>query len=107
MPGRQEPRPRVGVEAGRAEAHELRPSQVLWAIQSAADRSQQKVSVTFPFYRNPSACTSVRARHLFDDRLNDVADRLDAAARAADVYPLCTRPEIVDLDDKRRKSARP
>jgi hypothetical protein len=45
--------------------------------------------------------------HLFDDRLNDVADRLDAAARAADVYPLCTRPEIVDLDHKRRNSARP
>ena len=45
--------------------------------------------------------------HLFDDRLNDVADRLDVAARAADVYPLCTRPEIVDLDDKRRRSAGP
>src|SRR4051812_23450072 len=29
--------------------------------------------------------------HLFDDRLDDVADRLDAAARLADVYPMCTK----------------
>jgi hypothetical protein len=33
---------------------------------------------------------------LFPDQLDEVADRLDAAARAL-VYPLCTRPEIVPL----------
>jgi hypothetical protein len=33
---------------------------------------------------------------LFPDQLDEVADRLDAAARAA-VYPLCTRAEIVPL----------
>src|SRR3954453_2896454 len=36
--------------------------------------------------------------HLFDDRLDDVADRLDAAARLADVYPMCTNspePEAI------------
>ena len=42
--------------------------------------------------------------HLVDDRLNDVADRLDAAARAADVYPMCTRTEIVDLGGERRNA---
>ena len=34
--------------------------------------------------------------HLFPDQLDEVADRLDAAARAV-VYPLCTRAEIVPL----------
>jgi hypothetical protein len=33
--------------------------------------------------------------HLFSDQLDDVADALDAAARAADVYPVCTRAEIL------------
>jgi hypothetical protein len=32
--------------------------------------------------------------HLFPDQLDQVADRLDAAARAV-VYPLCTRADIV------------
>ena len=31
--------------------------------------------------------------HLFPDQLDQVADRLDAAARAV-VYPLCTQAEI-------------
>jgi hypothetical protein len=42
--------------------------------------------------------------HLFDDRLDDVADRLDVAARDADVYLSCTRPNIVDLDEIRGRS---
>ncbi|MCW2527147.1 MAG: hypothetical protein JWM76_2007 [Pseudonocardiales bacterium] len=35
---------------------------------------------------------------LFADQLDEVADRLDIAARAAaDVYPLCTGANVVDL----------
>ena len=34
--------------------------------------------------------------HLFPDRLDEVADRLDAAARAV-VYPLCTRADIIPM----------
>ena len=36
--------------------------------------------------------------HLFDDRLDEVADALDTAARAADVYPLCASATITVLD---------
>jgi hypothetical protein len=40
--------------------------------------------------------------HLYPDRLDEVADRLDAAARAAaHVYPLCTGGELVKLSDAR------
>jgi hypothetical protein len=40
------------------------------------------------------------------NRLDDVADRLDAAARASgDVYPMCTGASVVDLARK-RESAR-
>lgn len=42
---------------------------------------------------------------LFEHRLDEVAERLDKAARAsADVYPLRTQAEVVDLDGKRRNS---
>jgi integrase len=34
--------------------------------------------------------------HLFPDQLDEVADRLDAAARAV-VYPLCTRADIIPM----------
>ena len=35
--------------------------------------------------------------HLFGDRLDVIADALDAAVRAAGVYPMCTRAEIHDF----------
>ena len=34
--------------------------------------------------------------HLFPDQLDEVADRLDAAARAV-VYPMCTRADIIPM----------
>jgi hypothetical protein len=40
--------------------------------------------------------------HLFGDQLHDVSAALDAAARAADVYPLCNRTAVVHLTPKRR-----
>jgi len=39
--------------------------------------------------------------HLYGDRLDEVADALDVAARAADVYPLCNDAAVVDLDSAR------
>jgi integrase len=35
--------------------------------------------------------------HLFSDQLDEVADRLDAAARAADVHPLSASAEVVPI----------
>jgi hypothetical protein len=42
--------------------------------------------------------------HLFGDRLDEVADALDVAARAAGVSPVCPRRAVVDLDVKRRSA---
>ena len=39
--------------------------------------------------------------HLYGDRLDEVADALDVAARAADVYLLCNDAAVVDLDSAR------
>jgi DNA-binding ferritin-like protein len=46
-----------------------------------------------------------RYADLFDDDLDAVAERLDALARAAGVYPMCTTAEIVDLDVPARTAA--
>ena len=39
---------------------------------------------------------------LFDDDLDGVADRLDVAARAALVPPVCPEPTVADLSEHRR-----
>ena len=44
-----------------------------------------------------AALTLDRYADLFDDDLDAVADRLDAVARAAGVYPVCTGANVVDL----------
>jgi integrase len=44
-----------------------------------------------------AAMTLDRYADLFDDDLDAVADRLDAVARAAGVYPLCTAAEVISL----------
>jgi integrase len=67
--------------------HELRHTAASLAIAEGADvKLVQKML-------GPKSATMTLDQygHLFDDRLNDVADRLDAAARVADVYPMCTR----------------
>lgn len=38
--------------------------------------------------------------HLFGDRLDEVGEALDDAARAAGVYPMCTGAEIVPFLDR-------
>ena len=46
--------------------------------------------------------------HLFPDQLDQVADALDSAMRAladvyvADVYPSCTKADVVDLETWRQ-----
>lgn len=45
--------------------------------------------------------------HLFPDRLDVVADALDAARAAALVAPPLREPAVVDLDAKRRSAAAP
>ena len=35
--------------------------------------------------------------HLFPDQLDEVADRLDAAARSALVCPMCTRASVTPI----------
>jgi integrase len=93
----------TGVRFGEMAALCVGRTAVSLAIASDAD-----VKVVQRMLRHKSATMTLdQYGHLFDDRLKDVVDRLDAAARAADVYPSCTRSEIVDLDDKRQNFARP
>jgi integrase len=77
--------------------HELRHTAASLAIASGADVKvvQQMLghksgTMTFDLYG-----------HLYGDRLDEVADALDLAARAADVYPLCTDATVTDLDSAR------
>ena len=82
---------RIGVPG--LHPHELRHTAASLAIASGAD-----VKVVQKMLGHKSATMTLDLYgHLFDDRLDDVADPLDQAARAADVYPLCTETEIVDL----------
>lgn len=46
--------------------------------------------------REPAIMTLDLYGHLLPDQLDEVADRLDAAARAA-VYPMCTRADIIPM----------
>jgi integrase len=50
-----------------------------------------------------AAMTLDRYADLFDDDLDAVAERLDAVARAAGVYPLCTGADVVALRDSSGK----
>lgn len=74
--------------------HELRHTAASLAIAAGAD-----VKVVQQMLGHKSATMTLDLYgHLFPDRLDEVADALDTAARAAaDVYPLCTGAEIVPL----------
>lgn len=82
--------------------HEMRHTAASLAIASGAN-----VKVVQQMLGHKSATLTLDLYgHLFPDQLDDVADRLDAAARAsADVYPLCTEAEIVDFPQASRKAA--
>ena len=77
--------------------HELRHTAASLAIASGAD-----VKVVQQMLGHKSATMTLDLYgHLFGDRLDEVADALDTAARAADVYPLCTGATVTDLDSAR------
>ena len=89
------------IEAARAigipgfHPHELRHTAASLAIASGAD-----VKVVQQMLGHKSATMTLdQYGHLFGDRLDIVADAMDAARTAtlADVYPLCTTGEVVEL----------
>ena len=70
--------------------HELRHTAASLAIASGAD-----VKVIQQMLGHKSATMTLDLYgHLFPDRLDEVAEALDAAATAAGVYPMCTGAEI-------------
>lgn len=88
---------RIGV--GGMHPHELRHTAASLAIASGAD-----VKVVQQMLGHKSATMTLDLYgHLFPDRLDEVADALDAAARAA-VSRLCPTPVVADLAAKRREA---
>jgi integrase len=87
---------RIG--AGAIHPHELRHTAASLAIAAGAD-----VKVVQQMLGHKSAImTRDLYGHLFADRLDEVADALDLAARAALVAPMLPGPTTVDLDSYRR-----
>jgi integrase len=77
--------------------HELRHTAASLAIASGAD-----VKVVQQMLGHKSATMTLDLYgHLFPDRLDEVADALDAAARAARVAPPLPKAQIVSLDARR------
>jgi hypothetical protein len=75
--------------------HSLRHTAASLAIASGAD-----VKVVQQMLGHKSATMTLDLYgHFFESLLVDVADRLDAAARAAGVYPLCTSGPAMDDDE--------
>ena len=73
--------------------HELRHTAASLAVSAGANvKAVQRM-----LGHASAAMTLDRYADLFDDDLDAVAERLDAIARAAHVYPLCTEPNVVDL----------
>ena len=75
--------------------HELRHTRPAWRSPAGAD-----VKVVQQMLGHKSATMTLDLYgHLFGDRLDVVADAMDAARAAAlaDVYPLCTGGEVVPL----------
>lgn len=75
--------------------HELRHTAASLAIASRAD-----VKVVQQMLGHKSAVMTLDLYgHLFGDRLDEVGDALDDAARSAGVYPMCTGAEIVQFPE--------
>src|SRR5699024_5741294 len=80
--------------------HALRHTAASLAIASGAD-----VKVVQRMLGHKSATMTLDLYgHLFPDRLDEVADALDAAARNTGVPVLCPEPTVTDLDSKRREA---
>jgi integrase len=73
--------------------HEMRHTAATLAVSAGANvKAVQRM-----LGHASAALTLDRYADLFDDDLDAVADRLDAVARAAGVYPVCTGANVVDL----------
>jgi hypothetical protein len=81
--------------------HGLRHTAASLAIASGAD-----VKVVRQMLGHKSATMTLDLYgHLFEDRLDEVADRLNAAARASgDVYPIPVSTTVVNRAQRRRGS---
>jgi len=80
--------------------HELRHTAASLAIAAGAD-----VKVVQQMLGHKSGVMTIDLYgHLFGDRLDVVADALDAAVRAAGVYPMCTGAAVLDFTNPRRGS---
>lgn len=80
--------------------HELRHTAASLAIAAGAD-----VKVVQQMLGHKTATMTLDLYgHLYPDRLDEVADRLDAAARAAAVAPALPSAAILDLDARRQSS---
>jgi Phage integrase family len=90
--------PQPGNWSDRAGAARLRHTAASLATASGAD-----VKVVQQMLGHKSATMTLDLYgHLFEDRLDEVADRLDAAARAAGMlYSVPTTGTVVDLAQRR------
>jgi integrase len=83
--------------------HELRHTAASLAVSAGANvKAVQRM-----LGHASAALTLDRYADLFDDDLDAVAERLDAVARAAGVYPMCTAATVVDLETAREAATTP
>jgi integrase len=88
----------AGIGMPRLHPHELRHTAASLAIASGAD-----VKVVQTMLGHASAAMTLdQYGHLFGDRLDEVADAMDAA-RAAAVAQVLPKSNVVDLDEARGK----
>jgi integrase len=81
--------------------HELRHTAASLAVSSGANvKAVQRM-----LGHASAAMTLDRYADLFDDDLDAVAERMDAAARESGVYPLCTDAEVVPIAKAGSKAA--
>lgn len=83
----------------------LRPHELRHTAASLAVSAGANVKAVQRMLGHASAAMTLDVySDLFDDDLDAVAERLDEVARAAAMYPGCTRAQIADLDAARRKA---
>lgn len=88
----------LSAAAERLDLEGLHPHALRHTAASLAIASSAHVKVVQQMLGHKSATMTLDLYgHLFADQLDEVAERLDAAARAADVYPLCTCADVVPL----------
>jgi integrase len=81
--------------------HELRHTAASLAVSAGANvKAVQRM-----LGHASAALTLDRYADLFDDDLDAVAERLDAVARGAGVYPTCTSADVVDLASARQAAS--